>query len=235
MRIIIRFFALLIIIFASIPLSVQPAFAKERSISASKVIVVDAGHGGPDSGARGVNNIFEKEITLAVARKLAGLLRQSGAIVIETRSDDIDLSTELDKQLKRRHRGDLKGRLGIARKANIDAFVSVHCNAGPSPEWRGAQVLYLEGNQEGEELAKITQSSFRENLLPTKRGIESNRTLYLLKRIKGPAILAEIGFVTNPEEAAQMIKSKYQAQVAFSLYISLIRYFDEQELTQSSS
>lgn len=208
--------------------ALTPAFADEQIPLSQRIVVVDAGHGGPDSGARGVNSIHEKDITLAVSRKLADLLRESGAIVIETRQVDTDLSTDLDKQLRKRHRGDLKGRLGIARKTRIDAFISVHCNAGPSPEWRGAQVLYLEGNEDAKKLAEITQDTFKDELLPTKREIESNRTLYLLKRIEGPAILAEIGFVTNPDEAAHMIRHEYQAKIASALYVSLLKYFDEE-------
>jgi N-acetylmuramoyl-L-alanine amidase len=207
---------------------VDQASAKEQVPASRKIIVVDAGHGGPDSGARGVNGIYEKGITLAVSNQLALLLRESGAIVIVTRENDTDLSTELDKQLRKRHLGDLKGRLGVARRAHIDAFVSVHCNAGPSPDWRGAQVIYQDGNEEGKRLAQITQDTFKGNLLPSKRQIDSSRTLYLLKRIEGPAILAEIGFVTNPDEAVEMTRPEYQRQIAFALYASLLKYFDEQ-------
>jgi N-acetylmuramoyl-L-alanine amidase len=232
-----RSFALLLItLVAFSPTQVYANEQKEQApLTGTRLVVVDAGHGGPDSGARGVNQIHEKEITLAVARRLAELLRESGTIVIETREADYDLSTEHDKQIRNRHRGDLKRRLEIARKKHIDAFVSIHCNAGPAPDWRGAQVLYLEGNEEAKRLAEITQTTLRENLLPTKREIEANRSLYLLKRVDGPAILAEVGFVTNPDEAAHMVKPGYQKQIAFALYVSLLEYFNEQAFNHSNA
>lgn len=192
-----------------------------------KVIVVDAGHGGPDSGAQGVGSVQEKHITLAVAKELTGLLRESGAIVIQTRDQDQDLATDADRVARRRHLGDLRGRLDFVKGQEIDAFVSIHCNASTSSAWRGAQVLYFRDNVEGERLAKLMQDTFREELLPTARDIQANRTLYLLKRIDGPTVLAEVGFVTNPEEASLMQTQKYQHRIAFAMYVALNRYFSE--------
>lgn len=191
-----------------------------------KTIVVDAGHGGQDSGARGVHGVHEKDITLAVALRLTEYLHEAGAHVVMTRSTDTDLATDSDRAMRRRHLGDLKGRLNVVRAQSVDAFVSVHCNGAPSPSWHGATVLYLHENDHGKELANLMQASFRENLLPTKRGIEANKTLYLLKRVKGPTVLAEIGFITNPEEASHLQQASYQGKVAFAMYKALVQYFD---------
>jgi len=210
---------------ATIPNGVS---AHENGIQ-GKVIVVDAGHGGPDGGARGVLGLEEKQITLAVANQLSQLLREAGAIVIQTRDVDRDLATDEDRMKKKRHQGDLRGRLGVARRTTIDGFVSVHCNASPSPLWYGAHVLYFRDNAEGEELAKTMQAAFREHLLPTKRDIEPNESLFLLKRIKGPAVLAEIGFITNPVEAKALTTPEYQQKVAFTMYVSLLNYFENRD------
>jgi N-acetylmuramoyl-L-alanine amidase len=199
---------------------------------AGKTIVVDAGHGGSDSGARGVSSVQEKKITLAVAHKLTNYLHEAGATVVMTRSTDKDLATEDDRMRKRRHMGDLKGRLDVVTKQPIDAFVSVHCNAAPSPAWHGAQVLYLRTNDDGKQLATLMQQAFQQTLLSTKRSIQSNQTLYLLKRIEGPAVLAEIGFITNPEEAHWLQKESYQDKVALTMYVALNRYFEGQSDTQ---
>ncbi|WP_067846443.1 N-acetylmuramoyl-L-alanine amidase [Alicyclobacillus mali (ex Roth et al. 2021)] len=192
-----------------------------------KVIVVDAGHGGRDSGARGVGGIEEKQITLAVAQKLARYLQQGGAIVIMTRTADTDLATERDRAMKQRHLGDLRGRLNVVRRQRVDAFVSIHCNSAPSPDWRGAQVLYLKTNPHAKQLATIMQEAFRSELLPTHRDVQSNRTLFLLKRIEGPTVLAEIGFVSNPDEARALTTGAYQERVAFAMYQALVRYFSD--------
>lgn len=192
-----------------------------------KVIVVDAGHGGIDSGACGVGGIEEKDITLAVAQKLARYLQQGGAMVIMTRTTDTDLATDRDRAMKQRHLGDLRGRLNVVRRQRVDAFVSIHCNSAPSPDWRGAQVLYLQTNPHAKQLATVMQEAFRAELLPTKRDVQSNRTLFLLKRIEGPTVLAEIGFLSNPEEAQALSTEQYQERVAFAMYQALVRYFSD--------
>ncbi|WP_206830583.1 N-acetylmuramoyl-L-alanine amidase [Alicyclobacillus fructus] len=197
-----------------------------------KVIVVDAGHGGRDSGARGVGGVIEKDITLAVAHKLARYLQQGGAIVMMTRTTDTDLATERDRAMKQRHLGDLRGRLNVVRRQRVDAFVSIHCNSAPSPDWRGAQVLYLKTNPHAKQLAAVMQETFRAELLPTKRDIQSNRTLFLLKRIEGPTVLAEIGFLSNPDEARALTTDHYQERVAFAMYQALVRYFSDPAASQ---
>src|SRR5579875_619286 len=201
---------------------------------AGKTIVVDAGHGGKDSGARGIDGLQEKDITLAVAQRLIAYLHQAGAIVVATRTTDVDLATDEDRANRRRHLGDLRGRMNVVRKQKIDAFVSIHCNAAPSADWHGAQVLYFATNDHAKTLASLMQSEFREELLPTKREIESNRSLYLLKRIEGPTVLAEIGFLTNPQEAMAMRTASYQDKVAFAMYQALVRYFSDPSVAKAA-
>lgn len=201
---------------------------------AGKTIVIDPGHGGSDSGARGVNGLQEKEITLAVSRRLTAYLQQAGAHVVMTRTSDVDLATDEDRTRRRRHIGDLQGRLQVVRKQHVDAFVSIHCNAAPSPNWHGAQVLYFRNNVEGKTLATILQETYGRELLTTNRAIQSNRTLYLLKRIEGPTVLAEIGFITNPTEAAAMRTPAYQERIAFATYQALVRYFSDPSVLQAN-
>lgn len=202
------------------------ALANEPGL-VGKAIVVDAGHGGPDGGARTRNGINEKDITLKVALELESLLKQAGATVYMTRFKDDDLATDEDILLGRRHREDLKGRLAVVKSNQCDAFVSIHCNSVPSPVWHGSQVLYFDGNDEAKALAETMQSVFKETLLPTDREIQKNTTLYLLKRIKGPAVLAEVGFLSNAYEAEQMLTPAYQKRIAFAMYVSLLKYFGE--------
>lgn len=206
---------------------VESDYTAKVHVLAGKVIVLDAGHGGRDSGARGWQGIQEKDITLPVVIKLANYLHEAGATVVTTRDTDRDLATDADRKRHRRHLGDLKGRLSVARQQQVDAFVSIHCNAAPSEAWRGAHVLYFRNNDEAKKLATIMQDSFRSNLLPTKRSIQPDRALYLLKRIKGPTVLAEIGFITNPDEASWLKKADYQDKVALSMYVALTKFFSE--------
>jgi N-acetylmuramoyl-L-alanine amidase len=200
------------------------AIIPEPSLT-GKTIVLDAGHGGPDSGARNDNGDSEKEITLPVTLELAHLLRQSGATVYLTRSTDDDLASDLDRKLKRRQSRDLRNRTRFAVSKGPDAFISVHCNAAPSPSWYGAQTFHMTNNPSGARLAKGIQESFKSMLLPTSREADDISTLYLLKRIPGPAILAEIGFLTNPREAVALKTQSYQQTVAFAMYTGIFDFF----------
>lgn len=190
-----------------------------------KTIVLDPGHGGPDSGARNDWGDLEKEITLPVAMHLANLLRQSGATVHMTRVTDDDLATEEDRALGRRQNRDLRNRTRFTLGKEPDAFISIHCNAVPSPSWYGAQMFYMTGNEVGEELAKRMQAVFKAMLLPSNREAEDIATLYLLKRIHGAAVLAEIGFLSNPREAAALKTDAYQKTAAFAMYVAIMDHF----------
>lgn len=192
-----------------------------------RAIVLDAGHGGPDGGARGVHGMPEKAITLAISRYTADLLRQSGAVVYQTRVEDTDLATPEDRRQRRRHKGDLKGRLHRIRSRRPDAVVIIHCNADPSPKWSGAQTLYMTGNDEGKALAQVMQQVFRSQLLPTTREADDMNTLYLLKRVPGPVVLAEVGFVSNPHEATWLATPAYQKRIAACIQVSLLQYFGQ--------
>ncbi|KPV44191.1 hypothetical protein AN477_08625 [Alicyclobacillus ferrooxydans] len=193
-----------------------------------RTIVLDPGHGAPDSGARSDSGILEKDITLSVALKLSQLLQQAGANVVLTRTTDDDLASEHDRHAGRRQSTDLRNRVLTAKAKHADAFISIHCNAVPSERWTGAQTLYQRGNPAGEKLAKVVQERFRELLLPTAREPAATSTLFLLKRIPGPAVIAEIGFLSNRQESVQLASQAYQRTVAFSIYLALYDYFSQQ-------
>jgi len=189
-----------------------------------KSIVVDAGHGGPDSGARSVDGFHEKDITLPVAMRLGALLQQAGATVHYTRMSDDDLATDHDQALHRRQNRDLYNRVLVAKRYHADVFISVHCNSVPSDQWSGAQTLYQRGNGNGELLAKAIQQQFRNSLHPTMRSAEPTSTLYLLKRLPSAAVIAEIGFLSNGEERSKLRAAPYQETVAYAIYLGVLEY-----------
>lgn len=202
--------------------------AAQGTSLAGKVIVVDAGHGGPDGGASSSSGMLEKGITLDISKKLADYLREGGAVVYMTRSSDRDLATDADRRAHRRHMGDLRSRVAYIHSKDPDMVLSVHCNAVPSSAWAGAQTIYMKGNEDGKRLAILIQNEFKANLLPTKREADDMDTLYLLKRVSGPVALAEVGFLSNPTEAASLATPRYQSHVAWSMYLAAVRYFAEE-------
>jgi N-acetylmuramoyl-L-alanine amidase len=214
-------------------------------------IVIDAGHGGHDSGTLGVGGIREKDVVLDVALRLGKLLHDRlGAEIVYTRPDDTFIPLET--------------RTAIANKAQADLFISVHANSSPEPAVRGVEVYYLNftsdldamrvaarensvSNQsvhdlsdlvkkialkdkidESKELATEVDTSLftgleKGNASLHNRGVKKAPFVVLIGA-NMPSILAEISFVTNQQDATQLGKPEYRQRVAESLYAGIARY-----------
>lgn len=198
-----------------------------------KMILLDAGHGGPDGGA-GDKGALEKEIALDVTLKVRDYLQQQGALVLMTREDDRDLAPDGTRGYSRRKVEDLKKRLEMINKSGAEFFVSIHLNAIPSPRWSGAQTFYASRLDENARAAKFIQDELRRNLENTTRKAKVlNEEVYILKHAKIPGSLVEIGFLSNPQERANLKKEEYQEKVAASIYTGILRYFSkEKELVE---
>jgi N-acetylmuramoyl-L-alanine amidase len=214
-------------------------------------IVIDAGHGGHDSGTLGADGIEEKNVVLDVALRLGKLLHDRlGAEVVYTRDDDTFVPLET--------------RTAIANKAQADLFISVHANSSQDPTVRGVEVYYLNFTSDPEAMMVAS----RENAVSTesvhelsdlvkkialKDKIDESRELatdvddslyaglrkgnpglknrgvkkapfVVLIGANMPSILAEISFVTNPESAEKLETPEYRERVAESLYKGIARY-----------
>ncbi|MGF9966581.1 N-acetylmuramoyl-L-alanine amidase CwlD [Bacillus rhizoplanae] len=192
-----------------------------------KIIVLDAGHGGPDGGAVGGEDIVEKDITLEITKKVRDYLQEQGALVILTRNGDYDLADKSTKGYSRRKAEDLKKRVEIINKSDIDFFVSVHLNALPSGDSKGAQTFYYRSLVENERAAKFIQAELRTSLENTKRSAKTISHVYLLKHAKTPGALVEAGFLSNVNERYLLNSEKYQQKVAAAIYRGVLRYFTE--------
>ncbi|MEI4832483.1 MULTISPECIES: N-acetylmuramoyl-L-alanine amidase CwlD [Bacillus] len=192
-----------------------------------KIIVLDAGHGGPDGGAVGGEDIVEKDITLEITKKVRDYLQEQGALVILTRNGDYDLADKSTKGYSRRKAEDLKKRVDIINKSDIDFFVSVHLNALPSGDSKGAQTFYYRSLVENERAAKFIQAELRTSLENTKRSAKTISHVYLLKHAKTPGALVEAGFLSNVNERYLLNSEKYQQKVAAAIYRGVLRYFTE--------
>jgi N-acetylmuramoyl-L-alanine amidase len=192
-----------------------------------KIIVLDAGHGGPDGGAVGGTDIVEKDITLEITKKVRDYLQEQGALVILTRNGDYDLADKSTRGYSRRKAEDLKKRVDIINKSDIDFFVSVHLNALPSGDSKGAQTFYYRSLVENERAAKFIQAELRTSLENTKRSAKTISHVYLLKHAKTPGALVEAGFLSNVNERYLLNSEKYQQKVAAAIYRGVLRYFTE--------
>lgn len=172
------------------------------------VVVVDAGHGGPDPGAIGIGGLQEKELVLDISRRLQARLEQSGVQVVMTRNADIDL--------------DLQPRVDIAQRANATVFVSIHANSInlSRQDISGLETYYY---QSGLELARSIHRSVIQGTGIQDRGVRSAR-FYVLRRTTMPSVLVEVGFVTGRDDAAKLRTSSYRQQMAESIARGVLQY-----------
>lgn len=216
-------------------------------------IVIDAGHGGHDSGAIGPGGIEEKNIALDVALRLGDLLKQRlGAQVVYTRDNNTFVPLET--------------RTAIANKDEADLFISIHANASPDPQARGVAVYYLGFTHSADALAVAARENSASNesihqlsTLVRKIALQSklnesrqfatdvDQSLYaglaavnpglpnrgvrrapfvVLIGANMPSILAEVSFITNPTDAAEMEQPAYRERIAEALYSGVARYVE---------
>jgi len=214
-------------------------------------IVIDAGHGGHDSGTLGAGGIQEKDVVLDVALRLGKLLHDRlGAEIIYTRSDDTFIPLET--------------RTAIANKAQADLFLSIHANSSPDASARGVETYYLNFTtspdalevaarenavsdesihelsdlvkkitlkdkiDESREFAADVQKSLYDNLEEGNPGLRDRgikkAPFVVLIGANMPSILAEISFLTNSDDARQLQQPAYRQRIAESLYRGVSRY-----------
>jgi N-acetylmuramoyl-L-alanine amidase len=181
-----------------------------------RTIVLDAGHGGGDSGAVGPAGLMEKELVLDVTRRVARLLEE-----------------RLDVKILFSRDGDyfvpLRDRTSFANKRRADLFVSIHANAHRESASEGVETYFLSSSR----LAEIVQDSMTQSLRIPNRGVKQ-AGFYVLGGAAMPAILIEIGFVTNPKEERRLKDSRYRDEIARAIAGALSEYkrhYDERNRT----
>jgi N-acetylmuramoyl-L-alanine amidase len=217
-------------------------------------IVIDPGHGGFDTGAKGPHGLLEKDVCLDVALRLGDIIRENipGAEVVYTRQDDTYVP--------------LEDRTAIANKADADLFISIHANSSDYREVRGVETYYLSlaTSNEAKQLAirenamtqssmhdlpdlvqKITQNekiaesrllavqiqgTLSERLRLVSQG-ERNRGVkqapfIVLAGASMPAVLSEISFVSNANDETLLLESNQRQRIADGLYRGIAAYLD---------
>lgn len=188
----------------------------------TKKVVLDSGHGGFDPGKESKSGIKEKDINLSIAFQLKKLLEDSGIEVVMTRTDDQGLYSENDSNKKA---ADMKARCKIIDDAKPDIVVSIHQNSFQSSSIKGAQCFYYKHSADGKKLAETLQEALKNDLDSSNDRVEkSDTSYYMLVHTSAPTVIAECGFLSNPEEAAKLNSEEYQKQVAQALYNGIIEY-----------
>ena len=187
----------------------NPKDTAKKTVSGKKTVVIDAGHGGTDVGAAS-SEIYEKNITLDVAKRVEKLLQQKGYETVMTRPDDTYVS--------------LKDRVDICEKNNPDIFVSVHVNSSVRPEITGVETHYY--HQESMALAQTVHSSLASAVQSPNRGLFKSK-FYVINHTTVPAILVEIGFISNSGERSQLVGEKRKQATAKAIADGVENYFKQ--------
>ena len=185
---------------------VIPAIIKKHK-NGKKYVVIDAGHGGSDCGAIR-NNINEKDITLDISKRVQKLLEKKGYEVAMTRTDDTYVS--------------LQDRVDFSEIFNPDIFVSIHVNSSNSETPSGLETHYYKDNSLT--LAKYLHASMINNINSKDRGLFKSK-FYVINHTTAPAVLVEIGFISNPNERAQLVIESRKNATAKAIAEGIDDYF----------
>lgn len=188
-------------------------------------ICVDAGHGGRDPGAV-VGDVNEKDIALTYSRELATSLRELGYDVLLTRQTDVFVS--------------LSERVRLANRWGADCFISVHANANSKAAANGLWVIH-DDDTKPEAGVALAHAVFRRmakipgladndseaEVFPDKTGWVADRELTVVSDTKMPAILVELGFMTNPDDLAQLLEEETALKVADAIAVGITDWWHD--------
>ena len=192
------------------PVPTIPIFQNTKKKAGEKVVVIDAGHGGTDCGATRAG-IKESDINLAVAQRVEAILKQKGYKVYMTRSGDQTVS--------------LQERVDIAEGKDEDVFVSIHVNSSENTSPTGVETHYY--HQYSYNLAKCIQTELAKNVSESpNRGLIKSR-FYVINHTTKPAVLVEIGFISNEKERMQLVSADRQQRTAKAIAEGVMNYFKQ--------
>lgn len=190
----------------------------------SYTVVIDAGHGGFDSGKVGVDGTLEKDVNLIIAKKLEKLLKAADINVLMTRNEDLGLYNENSSNKKRQ---DMTARAALMNQADADCIVSIHQNSYTESSIDGAQVFYYTGSDSGKNLAALIQKELITDVDPSNhRSEKSNSSYYLLKNVSTPIVIVECGFLSNWEESKKLVDDTYQQKLAWAIHMGILQYLN---------
>lgn len=183
-------------------------------------IVLDAGHGGSDSGAHGSSGLLEKNATLAITKNVESILRASGAIVTMTRTTDVDVYGPFASD-----RNELQARVDVGNaNPQNEIFVSIHCDAFTSPSAHGTSTFYYAQSFRGKLLAESIHEAITAATDLSSRGAKTAR-FYVLRNSSMPATLIETAFISNPREEALLGDADFQHKIAEAICKGISQYF----------
>ncbi len=199
-----------------------------KSYEQQPTVIIDAGHGGQDAGATGVDGIVEKDINLNISLKLRDMFEFFGFDVIMTRETDEGTHDADANTVSEKKKSDIINRYNLLEQTDNAIFISVHQNIFGSSSANGSQVWYAGGNENSSILAQSLQDSLKHHSQPeNKREIkEAESNLYILSHTTKTAVMVECGFLSNQQEAHLLIDDEYQNKISFAILSGTLDYFE---------
>lgn len=175
--------------------------------------VIDPGHGGIDNGSN-IDGIYEQEINLEIAKRLADKLRERGIDTLLLREDN-DTSLGLEE------------RVAAAEKAEADIYISIHQNFydGADKSVSGLETWYWDGIEGSERLARLVHEGAVGKVEVQDRGLIEGNDLYVVRETSMPSCLIETGFLSNREEREALLTADYQDRLAEGMAEGIYAYF----------
>jgi len=209
-------------LFISIFLISKTYAANSNQTLLGKIIYLDPGHGGIDSGTT-YKKIYEKNLNLVLCKKLRTALEEKGATVYLTRETDKDLALN---NAKNRKRSDLINRAYLINKTKPNMYISIHINYLSNAKYKGLQIFYNNKNNENEQIATMLTKFIKEKTWNVREP-KYNGTYYMYRNITEPGVLIEVGFLSNPDDRYRLTHEEYQDKLISNLTYSINKYFEE--------
>lgn len=205
--------------------------ADNYSVENVPVIIIDAGHGGEDGGAVGIDGTAEKDLNLSISLKLNEILSAMGYQTRMVRTTDTSIHNADADSVRERKVSDIHNRAAIMNEYENCIYVSIHQNKYSGSSIWGAQTFYSPNNEESKELAQLIQASIANNVQPDNKRVikQSGTNIYVLYNATKPAVMVECGFVSNANELEQLKDEEYQNKMAFAISNGIINYLFSEE------
>lgn len=203
-----------------------PASAQEL-----RTVILDAGHGGEDGGAVSDDGTPEKDINLAMTKKIACYFDFFGITYIPVRTDDISVCDEGLDTVRKRKYSDIMNRAALTDSVENSVFLSIHQNYFPEKQYSGTQTFYSNNTDDSRVLAQSIQTAVVSSLQPeNQREIKpSGSEIYLLYNAKTTSVLVECGFMSNDAELAKLKDDTYQKQLSYFIFRGTLNFLSDKK------
>lgn len=191
------------------------------------LIVIDAGHGGPDPGSIGYKTkVYEADLNLKISKMLKQKLEDSGISVVMTRETEAALAEGRGKSFKKR---DMELRKEIIKQHRPNMVISIHQNSYTNHKFSGAQVFYDKTSDISKNIADKIQEEFIKQLDGSHKST-SPGDYYMLKCTTAPSVIVECGFLSNEKEEQLLLKPEYQEKIVSAIYVGIISFLQTKNL-----